>query len=250
MACIPAHAQQQVITCSSDDMKRHYCQIPGNNGRVKLGRQRSGSPCNEGSTWGVDSRGIWVDRGCRADFIIGGGGGGGRPGRPGNGGYYPGDGGYPGGGGSGGGQTFTCSSDDGRRHYCNADVRNGVQLSRQISGSPCQQGATWGYDRRGVWVDRGCRAEFVTGGGGGGRPGYGNGGYRPGYGGSGGSQTLTCNSDDGRRHYCQADVRNGVQLTRQISGSPCQEGATWGYDRRGIWVDRGCRAEFITGVRR
>jgi hypothetical protein len=24
------------------------------------------------------------------------------------------------------------------------------------------QGQTWGTDRRGVWVDRGCRAEFRT----------------------------------------------------------------------------------------
>jgi hypothetical protein len=36
-----------------------------------------------------------------------------------------------------------------------------VQLVRQISGSPCRQDETWGYDRRGIWVDRGCRAEFV-----------------------------------------------------------------------------------------
>ena len=38
-------------------------------------------------------------------------------------------------------------------------------MTRQISGSPCIQGQTWGFDDRGVWVDRGCRAEFQAGGG-------------------------------------------------------------------------------------
>jgi len=55
---------------------------------------------------------------------------------------------------------------------------------------------------------------------------------------------LRCSSDDGRRTFCEADTGRGVRMVRQISGSPCEEGRTWGYDRRGIWVDRGCRAEF------
>jgi hypothetical protein len=56
--------------------------------------------------------------------------------------------------------AITCSSNNGQRVYCNADTRGGVRLVRQISGSSCQQGSTWGYDSRGIWVDRGCRAEF------------------------------------------------------------------------------------------
>ncbi len=62
--------------------------------------------------------------------------------------------------------TITCSSANGQRTYCNADTRGGVRLVRQISGSPCNQGSTWGYDSRGIWVDRGCRAEFEVAGGG------------------------------------------------------------------------------------
>ena len=57
-------------------------------------------------------------------------------------------------------------------------------------------------------------------------------------------QAVTCNSDDGRRHYCDIDTRRGVRLVRQRSGSPCDQDRTWGYDNRGIWVDRGCRADF------
>jgi hypothetical protein len=36
-------------------------------------------------------------------------------------------------------------------------------MQEQISGSPCEQGRTWGVDSRGLWVDRGCRAIFVIG---------------------------------------------------------------------------------------
>ena len=55
---------------------------------------------------------------------------------------------------------------------------------------------------------------------------------------------LTCSSNHGERVYCDADTRGEVRLSKQISGTPCIEGSTWGADRRGIWVDRGCRAEF------
>jgi Protein of unknown function (DUF3011) len=58
------------------------------------------------------------------------------------------------------------------------------------------------------------------------------------------SNILTCSSDNGQRVTCNANTRGGVRMVRQLSGSPCQEGATWGSDSRGIWVDRGCRAEF------
>jgi len=33
-------------------------------------------------------------------------------------------------------------------------------------------------------------------------------------------------------------------LTRQLSGKSCESGSTWGFDSRGIWVDKGCSAEF------
>jgi hypothetical protein len=38
-----------------------------------------------------------------------------------------------------------------------------VALARQISNSMCIRGDTWGYDSNGIWVTRGCRAEFVLG---------------------------------------------------------------------------------------
>ena len=92
--------------------------------------------------------------------------------------------------GQGQGTLITCASDDGRRRRCEADMRGGVQMTRQISGTPCIQGQTWGFDDRGIWVDRGCRAEFQI---------IDRGGRR---GGEAGPQIITCSSDDGGRHGC------------------------------------------------
>jgi hypothetical protein len=135
------------------------------------------------------------------------------------------------------GRQVTCASDDGKRHLCRVDTSRGVQMTNQRSGSPCIQGQTWGYSRSGIWVDRGCRADFYLGSGF--RPGG------PGPGGPGKGTTITCSSNNGKRNYCAANTSRGVQLTNQRSGSPCIQGQTWGYDGRGIWVDRGCRADFL-----
>ncbi|WP_414901664.1 DUF3011 domain-containing protein [Sphingomonas flavalba] len=60
------------------------------------------------------------------------------------------------------------------------------------------------------------------------------------------AQTLRCESRKNRRQRCVADTGNRVQLIRRLGGT-CTEGRSWGYDRRAIWVDRGCRAEFAYG---
>jgi hypothetical protein len=207
-----AHAQPggARITCSSDNGRRNWCDI-GRSRDAQLVRQISGSACIRDRTWGIDGRGLWVDNGCRAEFAIGG-----RPGPP--------------------QQTINCSSNDGRRNWCDIGRARDAQLVRQISGSPCIQGRTWGVDGRGLWVDTGCRADFAIGGGGGG-------GFRPPPG-PPPPQVITCSSDDGRRNWCDVGGRRDIRLNRQISGSACIQGQTWGIDNRGIWVDRGCRAEF------
>ena len=145
------------------------------------------------------------------------------------------------GGGNGTPQTITCSSNDGKRQYCPANTTGGVKLTRQISGSPCVQNSTWGFDNRGIWVDRGCRADFAAYAKSNGLPTWlgGNNGN------GGGQGTITCSSNDGKRQYCPASMsRGGAQLVQQLSGSPCIQGSTWGYDKGGVWVDKGCRATF------
>jgi len=228
----PGYGQGQggVIRCESTKSRTNTCQADTRYG-LRLARQLSDSACVEGRTWGVNRGGVWVSGGCRAEFVMG-------DGRYGNGGY--GNGGY-GNGGNGDGQRFTCESRDGRQNYCPINGGGRVRLVRQISGSRCDEGSTWGQDRRGVWVSGGCRAEFVATSRGGGRwndgdRGWGNGG-----------QTFRCESTNGRQNFCNADTRSGVRLIRKISGNPCDEGRTWGATRTGVWVSQGCRADFMTG---
>jgi hypothetical protein len=142
-------------------------------------------------------------------------------------GHHVGGGGYP-----GGALTIRCESDHGRTRHCPLDTRGGVVLSRRLSSTPCIQGSNWDFDRRGVWVAAGCRAEFTTGGG-------------PVTGSRYSEGTLVrCESDDGRRRHCDAPIVHGVELRRNISHTPCIRGDNWGWDSRGVWVDHGCRGDF------
>jgi hypothetical protein len=162
-AFAPLAWSQSVVTCSSDDMHLHTCNIGPNRG-VRMVRQRSGSACIQGRTYGVRGEQIWVDRGCRADFEVLAGG---------RGGYhdhdhdrdhdrdrdhydrdrYDHDHG-------GGARIVTCSSDDGHRHTCDVGAAEGIRMVNQRSGSPCINGRTYGFYRGQIWVDRGCRADF------------------------------------------------------------------------------------------
>ena len=67
---VPARADSYV-NCSSQNYQRNWCPVYSG-GRAYLERQYSDGrgPCMEGSTWGQDRRGIWVDRGCRARFRV------------------------------------------------------------------------------------------------------------------------------------------------------------------------------------
>ena len=58
-------------------------------------------------------------------------------------------------------------------------------------------------------------------------------------------QSLTCEANNQNRKYCGGYNPDQVRLDRQISGSSCIEGQTWGVDRQGLWVQQGCRAIFI-----
>lgn len=62
-------------------------------------------------------------------------------------------------------RRITVRSENYGYYYYRVDTDNRVRLIRQISRSACIQGRSWGYDHRGVWVDRGCEAEFEVGGG-------------------------------------------------------------------------------------
>jgi len=61
--------------------------------------------------------------------------------------------------------TIVCSSHNNARRVCPANTRNGVVLVRERSDGVCQQGSTWGYNSRGIYVSGGCSAEFQVNGG-------------------------------------------------------------------------------------
>lgn len=74
------------IECDSKDNKRTYCNVSGIDPQsVTMERKLSKANCYRDQSWGATSRGIWVDRGCRAIFN-----------------YVSHGGGYDQGGGSGG----------------------------------------------------------------------------------------------------------------------------------------------------
>ena len=130
---------------------------------------------------------------------------------------------------------LTCESISYRHNYCSANTQGRVIMVNEIStGNLCRQGRGWGYDNNGIWVDRGCRAQFSFG--------------RDDGGSWGRSGTLVCESISYRYRYCNADTQGRVSLAREMStGNLCRQGSGWGYDNGGIWVDRGCRGEFRYG---
>jgi hypothetical protein len=139
-------------------------------------------------------------------------------------------------------ETFRCDSDRGSRHECGFEGVGRVELLRQFSRTDCVLGRTWGLEgRHRVWVSNGCRAEFVL--------------HREReesreeehHGRRG--RLVTCESENNTRHRCEVDTDAGVRISRTLSRNECIEGRTWGYDRRGIWVRNGCRAEFWVGGR-
>lgn len=219
----PASAQR-ALRCESTNGRRVECRFDGA-GTVQLSRQFSSNACIKGQSWGVDRNTVWVDRGCRADFTV-----------------MPIDDRNDGGWRQRQHRTITvvCESNDGRRHRCAADTLGQITLGRQLSSSRCIEGRTWGTSSDGIWVDRGCRAEFLI---------ADNGGTFRDRGPSQAMRVLTCESDGGRRSYCRADNPFGMSMTREISRGRCVINQTWGTDRNGVWVSNGCRAEFAVKTR-
>lgn len=206
----PTHGNQPAtVRCESEKGRSRTCPADTRGG-VRLVRQLSRSPCVEGENWGVREGEIWVKAGCRADFGLAEIGA-----------VTPGP------------AFFTCESNSAGRTHCAVSTREGVHLVRQLSKSACIQHSTWGYDRNSVWVSQGCRAEFRAG------------GEDKVAGEEPGPQALRCESDRGRERRCEIGVWKGVQLTKQLSKTPCVEGHSWGWDQRGVWVSRGCRGEFV-----
>lgn len=151
-----------------------------------------------------------------------------------------------------------CASRNYSYNLCQVDTGRGsqVELVSQLSGSECVEGRSWGWNRAGIWVDRGCSGAFRVA-----RRWErpqrpdrdrdrdrgrdDDGGWRPGPDFDRRIE-VRCASRNYAYNLCQVDTGRGsdVRIARQISGTACEEGRTWGWNRAGIWVDNGCEAIF------
>ncbi|MEA9758213.1 DUF3011 domain-containing protein [Xanthomonas campestris pv. raphani] len=197
-----------VVRCESKDMARVHCDMDTEHG-VQLVRQLSETSCIRGSEWDIERDGVWVEQGCRAEFasarVLA------TPQMR---------------------RVVRCDS-NGSKVACPVILRGApVRLLRQRSVWPCKEGRSWGTRRNEIWVSRGCDGEFEVG-------------AEDGSGFVDMPRTLTCESKSRSRRMCGVSVERNVRLRKQISGSPCVEGQTWGWSRDGVWVNDGCRAEFI-----
>jgi hypothetical protein len=211
------------IRCESRDGREEYCRA-AIDGDVRLVRQLSDQRCTQGRNWRWDSEGIRVRDGCRAEFEYRRRGGWG-----GSGGGWGGSGG----GGWGGGrrERVTCQSQKDREQFCPAPIQGDVRIVRQMSDQDCVYKRNWNWNRDGVRVYAGCRAEFE---------------YTPRSSGSSGSSNgrVTCQSQKDRESFCPAPIAGGVRVFRNISDTRCREGVNYSWTRDGVRVWGGCRAEF------
>ncbi len=219
----------EVIRCESKGGRRRCAFDTPGPVSITVRRQYSVAACVEGSSWGLHDGELWVDNGCRAEFLV-------TPRREErrNYGEHRRD----------RGEVIICEAGE-HRHRCDAFVPYGVVMQRQLSRRDCIRGETWGYDRDGIWVDHGCRAEFYIEGDDRHDHERDRGHERDHYRG----ERIVCESHEGRTTLCEADTRFGVELTRQISAAECVFRRSWGYNERGIWVKDGCRAEFALRTR-
>jgi hypothetical protein len=147
-----------------------------------------------------------------------------------------------------------CESRNGGEQFCAARIDGDVRVVRELSNDPCREGRTWKWDRNGITVREGCRADFEyrrTGGGwtgSGSGSGWGNSGG--GWGGwdRGGSgynrDRVTCQSTNNREAACPAPIAGDIRVARMLNDKPCVEGRDWSWSRDGVRVWNGCRAEF------
>ncbi|MBF0255863.1 MAG: DUF3011 domain-containing protein [Gammaproteobacteria bacterium] len=228
----PVVAAEPEMECGSHQLGETRCAL-AERGLIELVEQVSRAFCDEGRTWGYDAEGLWTKERCRAIFRI-------HP-------KYQ-------------GQSLQradlsppakpesalppqesslpadqiadvyCASPYNRYQHCDANTRGrSMQLVHEFSDHACDYGRTWGYNSRGIWVDRGCIGLFRM-------------------------KRLVvppprilpvrCEGEGNRRVHCPVQNLGYVELRSALSDSPCRKGEHWGVEQQGIWVQGDCRALF------
>jgi len=206
-----AASDDELVRCESSSRETVRCGADTRGG-VVLQRQLSRAGCWYDETWGFDARGIWVSNGCRADFALGRT----TAASP--------------------GSSETPASGEG---ITGSDVALGAgavlvlgAIAAAVLANQNDDNDNNSNDDR--YTDRNRRRDDNR------DRSYG-GGNDP----WGRDQVVRCESDGKKERYCKVNTRRGVELYRQHSKARCRYGSSWGYDRKGIWVDEGCRADFL-----
>lgn len=160
------HNHGDAVDCESHDMGRTRCHVSWHDARLE--RQLSDTQCVRGENWGIDHKGLWVNRGCSGRFVAAHGHD--HADNRYDQGYNHGDNHYAHGGNDGWqpgpdwNSSFNvgCESKDFKYRFCAVDLGGAgrVSIARQVSSSACIEGRNWGSNRGGVWVSDGCAAEF------------------------------------------------------------------------------------------
>lgn len=67
----PGWNQDFVVSCASPQHRYRFCEVDvGANGHVTLQRQTSSARCIQGTSWGWNRAGIWVNNGCAGEFMV------------------------------------------------------------------------------------------------------------------------------------------------------------------------------------
>ncbi|QAU24844.1 DUF3011 domain-containing protein [Dyella sp. M7H15-1] len=145
-----------------------------------------------------------------------------------------------------GSQGAYCASNGGDFARCQVPWRDAV-LVQQESRVRCVRDQTWGFDHHSIWVNNGCRGQFAPAYD---RPSYGDRGSdwgRPGWDHPSRQGQVRCESHGGNRQFCPVELHrdDSVRMVNQRSSADCRQGRSWGWSHDGIWVDRGCRADFV-----
>ena len=172
-----------------------------------MSRQLSSQGCWQNDTWGFDRNRIWVNRGCRAEFRIGGN------------------------------QSSSSGVSDGAKvagalvlgiiaaavmansnHHDDNRYNNNNSYDNAYNNNP--------YDNNSYDNNYGYNNDY--------------------YGNRGQAREVRCESKNGRYTRCgTVNRRSQVEIRRQLSNAACIYGRSWGVDRNQLWVDDGCRADFV-----
>ena len=212
----------QTVTCGGREDREYRCRVETSHGVTLLqdtGRVR----CIRGYTWDYGEGEIWVAGGCAGTFALTS-----RAPIAWQEEQVP-QGGY----------LISCEAAAGQMVYCAEMPQVIAELVRQTGDARCQEEKSWGVDALGLWVAKGCAADFlvqqrtVTGG---------DLVYT--------RSLVECSSVDGKRNFCHADARGGAELRTVLSHAPCKAGISWDANDGGVWVDHGCRGVFeVAGAR-